>query len=119
MHGAAAQSVTSPGLSNQYATPAARPAPSMKDKGDTCINVAIIKMAPSYPKAALLRDIEGWVEFTFALDGSGVARDVTVLDSEPKDVFVKTTLNTMAQWTFQKDVERNRCYLVLDFRLHN
>jgi periplasmic protein TonB len=118
-HSANAQSVTSPGLGNTAATPAARPAPSMKDKGDSCVNVAITRLAPPYPKAALLRDIEGWVEFTFALDGSGVASDITILDSEPRDVFVKTTRYTMEQWTFQKDVVRSRCYLVLDFKLHN
>ena len=101
-----------------HAGPPARPVPPW-DKYDTCVDLVVTRVQPTYPSRLIAREIQGWVELTFKLDGSGVASDITILDSEPRDTFVKTTVSALTEWTFRKGEIRGQCYFVAAFDLRN
>lgn len=56
--------------------------------------------APTYPKAALERGIEGRVELEFDLDARGNVRDIRVLDAKPAGVFDYAAEQALDSWKF-------------------
>lgn len=68
------------------------PAPAMP--------VPVRVTAPTYPKAALERGIEGHVELEFGLDARGNVRDIQVLDATPAGVFDYAAEQALDSWKF-------------------
>lgn len=59
---------------------------------------------------------QGWVAIFYSLNGDGLASDVSVPDSEPKDIFKGEVLKAVKQWRFQPGVERGSCLAVIEFK---
>lgn len=60
---------------------------------------------PRYPRQALSRRIEGWVELAFEVDGEGrvQAETIRVLAAEPQGVFDRAARRAIARWRFATD----------------
>jgi outer membrane biosynthesis protein TonB len=102
------------GANGRPAAAPQRPAPVQK-AADTCLDVAIIHPFARYPRSAFERHLGGWTEVTFALNGSGSASEIQIIDSEPGDLFVSVTTKALSQWTFQKNAVRARCHIIIEF----
>jgi len=72
--------------------------------------VALSKLAPSYPRAAMRRKIEGSVTVSFqvAPNGSVVVGTIEVLQSNPKGVFDLAVKRALYRWTFQPKTENGQ-----------
>lgn len=53
---------------------------------------------PSYPKRALERSLEGWVDIEFIVTPDGTTRDVTVTDASHTDFFREEAIEAIEQW---------------------
>lgn len=56
---------------------------------------------PDYPRDALLRGVEGYVELEFTVTAKGSVEDVAVLDSKPKGEFEGTVRAAIKHWKFK------------------
>lgn len=63
------------------------------------------RTAPRYPKRALNRDQEGWVEVAFKVDAQGDPIEITVVNSEPPDIFDSAATRAVKRWKFKPAVE--------------
>ncbi len=57
---------------------------------------------PQYPRQALARRIEGWVELVFEVDDQGrvIAESVQVIDAQPEGVFDRAARRAIVRWRF-------------------
>ena len=55
---------------------------------------------PNYPVGAKRKNIEGWVEMAFSIDAKGKPYDITVVESEPAEVFNKEAMKSVKKWRF-------------------
>ncbi len=69
------------------------------EKAFGAIPVSIIE--PKWPRKALMRGIQGWVQVQFDLDKSGVPRNLHLLQSFPDKIFSRTALNVVPKWRFK------------------
>lgn len=70
-------------------------------KASEIIPQKLIKQsAPKYPKSALQREIEGWVEVQFTVTESGAVDKIKVLNQEPDKIFEEATINAVKKWKF-------------------
>jgi TonB family protein len=53
-----------------------------------------------YPEDALRRNVEGWVELEFVVDGAGRPKDLTVVASEPSGRFEEAALAAVAMYRY-------------------
>jgi protein TonB len=60
----------------------------------------LVRLQPLYPLRAKKRKITGFVEVEFVITPSGKVTDVTVVRSEPGDLFVRTSVSTVSRWRF-------------------
>lgn len=69
-------------------------------------------IVPQYPRAALQRGLEGWVEvqFTIALDGSVV--DPIIVHAQPRKVFDRAVLTALKEWRYQPQTFNNNPVLL-------
>src|SRR5277367_2268445 len=75
----AQQPEASPAVGSQPPAPTQRPAPIVRrTPAETCVDVAITRPPPAYPRNAFERHLRGWTDVSFALDGSGAATDIQV-----------------------------------------
>lgn len=60
---------------------------------------------PHYPRQALARRMEGWVELVFEVDAEGrvQAETIRVLAAEPEGVFERSARRAIARWRFASD----------------
>lgn len=65
------------------------------------------RVPPVYPKQALKRRIEGFVEARIQVDAEGRVQDVEVLRSEPSSVFNKEAIRALKKWKFESVSDRN------------
>lgn len=59
------------------------------------------RVAPNYPIAGVKNQIDGCVVVSFEIRPDGKADKYQVLQAEPGDVFVKSTLTALNEWRFQ------------------
>lgn len=84
--------------------------------------LALLKVAPQYPRKAALAGKEGWVKVEFTITGSGTVVDPVVLDSKPRRVFDRAALKAIRKWRFKprvvngEPVER-RAEQTIEFKL--
>jgi protein TonB len=85
----------------------------------------IVRVNPDYPPAAIIRNIEGWVQVRFTVTAIGTVRDAVVVDSEPGTVFADAALKAIARWRYNprvvngEAVERVGLQTVFRFELEN
>ncbi|NVJ61519.1 MAG: TonB family protein [Gammaproteobacteria bacterium] len=71
---------------------------------------------PSYPVDALKNNIEGYVRFSFDLDGNGNPTNINIVESSPDNIFDNEAMNAISKWKFnQKNVKD--AYYTLEFKL--
>lgn len=68
----------------------------------TNIDTPVYREAPRYPRQAMARRQEGWVELVFEVDAEGkvLADTIRVLDAEPKHLFERAARRAIARWRF-------------------
>jgi len=69
--------------------------------------VVLRTVSPKYPDRAVRKNIEGWVEVAYQVNEKGRAVNIQIVNSEPRKVFDKSTINAMKKWRFEavKDIE--------------
>jgi TonB family protein len=67
--------------------------------------VPLNRVNPNYPRRALARGIEGWVELQFTIDETGAVIDPVVVASSPQDVFDNATINAVSRWRYNPKIE--------------
>ena len=66
----------------------------------------LVAIAPQYPTRAAQRGIEGWCLVSFTVNGLGsvVDESITVVDSEPPNIFDRSSIRAAARFKFQPRV---------------
>jgi protein TonB len=59
------------------------------------------QVAPRYPPLAMRRRVEGFVELQFTVMPDGSVTNVSVLRSDPRNMFDREAINAMQRWRFQ------------------
>lgn len=67
--------------------------------------IPLVRIAPEYPRRALSRGIEGWVQVQFTITATGAVKDATVVAADPEGVFEEAALNSIARWRYNPKVE--------------
>jgi protein TonB len=65
---------------------------------------------PVYPPEELARGAEGWVELEYVVDGTGMPRDVTVVQSSPPGRFDAAALTAVRQYRYVPFEREGRVY---------
>ena len=63
-------------------------------------------IAPVYPRSALRRGQEGWVEVEFTVSSDGSTAEVEVVSSSVAKVFDRASIRAVDQWQFRPRVFR-------------
>lgn len=65
----------------------------------------LVRVEPVYPRRALARGIEGWVEVTFTITKFGSVQNPVVTDADPTGVFDRAALKAVQKWKYQPKIE--------------
>jgi len=63
--------------------------------------VPIVRIAPQYPREALLKGIEGWVKLEFVIEADGTVADPEVIAAEPIRMFNNAAMRAILRWKFR------------------
>ena len=63
--------------------------------------IPIVRVSPSYPRAAVENKVEGFVTAEFTITENGSVADIVVVDAEPADVFNQVATDALAEWRFK------------------
>jgi len=77
--------------------------PSLQNMSiDSSADVPVYREAPRYPRQALARRQEGWVELVFEVNAEGkvLADTIRVVDAQPKHLFERAARRAIARWRF-------------------
>ncbi len=77
--------------------------PSLQNLGvDSSADVPVYREAPRYPRQAMARRQEGWVELVFEVDAKGqvMHKTIRVVDAQPKNLFDRAAKRAIARWRF-------------------
>jgi protein TonB len=86
--------------------------------------IPIVRIAPQYPRQALLEGIEGWVRIEFIINPDGTVAKPSVKEADPPRVFNTSALRAILRWKFKprivdgKAVSR-RGEQVIEFKLED
>ena len=61
----------------------------------------VVDVVPNYPQAARQRRVEGWVELEFAIGADGKVDDVSVVRSDPPQIFDREAVRAAVRWRFE------------------
>jgi protein TonB len=81
-------------------TPAPTPAPAPVRR-PSGLPPVVDQVAPRYPPLAMRRRVEGFVELQFTVMPDGSVTNVSVLRSDPRNMFDREAINAMQRWRFQ------------------
>jgi len=70
--------------------------------------VVLVRVPPTYPRNALARGIEGYVDVLFTVTETGNVTSPSVISASPRGVFEDVTLAAVARWRFQPVVRNGR-----------
>ena len=75
------------------------------------LELELIHFEPaSYPRQALLRKIEGWVDVEFIVDHDGLPRDFNISAAEPAGVFDRSAANAVGRYRYAPFMLDGRVY---------
>lgn len=82
----------------------------------------IVRIAPRYPRRALLEGTEGWVQVEFTITPDGRVADPVVVSAEPRGIFDRSAIQAILRWKFKPryvdgQAITRRASQVIDFRL--
>jgi len=63
--------------------------------------IIIVRVEPVYPRRALDRGIEGWVEVEFTVTEVGSISEPTILRSHPSAIFDRSALRAIERWKYE------------------
>lgn len=66
--------------------------------------IPIVRIAPQYPRKALMAKIEGWVKVRFTITPGGTVTNPQVVDAKPKRMFDRAALNAIRKFKFKAKV---------------
>jgi protein TonB len=83
----------------------------------------LARLKPLYPPQARMRKIEGWVVVEFVVTAEGTASDVTVVSSQPGEIFASAAVRAIQRWRFTPGTKGGqpvaaRVRQKVEFRLH-
>jgi protein TonB len=70
--------------------------------------IPIVRIAPQYPRQALLQGIEGWVRLEFMINPDGTVADPAVVEAEPPRIFNTSALRAILRWKFKPRIVDGR-----------
>jgi len=70
--------------------------------------VVLVRVPPTYPRTALSRGLEGYVDVLFTVTETGNVANPSVLSASPPGVFEDVTLAAVSRWRFQPEVRNGR-----------
>ncbi len=85
--------------------------------------IPLVIIEPQYPRKAAMEGIEGFVRFRFTVKADGYAKDVEIIDANPKRIFDRDARRAIYKWRFKprvvdgKPVEQPNMYYTLEFKL--
>jgi TonB family protein len=78
--------------------------PAASEKAVEPAEPKLVKMVqPDFPKEALERDIQGWVDLTLAVTASGKVASARVNDAENGRFFERAAMSAVKQWQYAPD----------------
>ena len=81
---------------------------------------AVMRIEPKYPIEAAEQNISGSVVLRFQIAQDGSVNNVTVVKSQPAQVFDKEAVRALEQWQYQPYSDPEHEHLVqLDFQISN
>jgi protein TonB len=66
--------------------------------------IPIVRIAPQYPRKALMAKIEGWVKVKFTITASGTVSNPEVVDAKPKRIFDREAIRAILKFKFKPKV---------------
>ena len=66
--------------------------------------IPIVRIAPQYPRKALMANIEGWVKIQFTITPGGTVSNPTVVDSKPRRIFDREAIRAILKFKFKPKV---------------
>ena len=63
--------------------------------------IPIVRIAPQYPRQALLEGIEGWVRIEFVIKPDGTVADPDIIGAEPPRIFNTSAMRAILRWKFK------------------
>ncbi len=66
--------------------------------------IPIVRIAPQYPRKALMAKIEGWVKVKFTITPSGTVSSPEVVDAKPRRVFDREAIRAILKFKFKPKV---------------
>ncbi|MDE0659066.1 MAG: TonB family protein [Gammaproteobacteria bacterium] len=76
----------------------------------------LIKVAPTYPRYALERNLQGHVLLEFAVTTTGAVRDPVVLEAEPPGVFDRAAVTAVSRFRYKPKVVQGEAVEVTGVR---
>lgn len=70
--------------------------------------IPLVNVPPEYPRRALQRGIQGYVDLIFDITASGQTTNIRVLAAEPADVFERAAIRALGKWKYQPPIEDGR-----------
>ena len=62
------------------------------------------KVSAHYPRTALRRGIEGYVDVKFDITSTGATENIKILAADPKGIFEKSAIEAVALWKYQPPI---------------
>lgn len=78
--------------------------PNIDMPGSDKSEMPIVRVAPAYPRRALDRGIEGWVEVEFTVTEVGGVSDPKVLSAHPSSIFDRAALRAIERWKYEPKI---------------
>lgn len=66
--------------------------------------IPIVRIAPQYPRKALMAKIEGWVKVKFTITPSGTVTNPEVVDAKPRRIFDREAIRAILKFKFKPKV---------------
>jgi len=63
--------------------------------------IPIVRIAPQYPREALVKGIEGWVELEFVINADGTVAKPVILSASPDKIFNRSAMRAILRWKFK------------------
>ncbi|MDX1517035.1 MAG: energy transducer TonB [Woeseiaceae bacterium] len=63
--------------------------------------IPIVRIEPQFPREALIKGIEGWVEIEFTIEPDGTVSDPRVIAAEPRRIFDRDAIRAIYKWKFK------------------
>lgn len=83
--------------------------PELNKLNDAYCNIELKnRPAPRYPKDALMRGLQGWVDVEFTITKDGYTKDFVVLESVPQGVFDKDSIKASSELKYVPPTLNNR-----------